>query len=150
MITGNTNMDIVIFQEMVESLSIKELRILNKNPALINRIKWISLQKNKEELVKIILDYGLETINCQNGDVWIGNKTELDKFSPSWADDSLPYNGYYFNFDKEFAPWARNFLLQDVRCNIWNKYLEKKLNDRSSKSQKNLTNNAEEYFGLYL
>lgn len=133
-------LDSKIFNELLDSLGVKELKVLKRHVDLTERVVEIC-KLTKMGLLKTIRDdYKFKVENCQNGDVWIEASDSVDGLTPDWIDDGqLPYTGWYLTFngdDNEFMPWARNMLLQEVRVNAWMRYMEHKLEVASGKSEK--------------
>lgn len=153
MTMGSTPMNGKVFRELLDGISTKELRILHKNQDLIDRVKEIS-NMTREQLVAAVKDgYGLEVTDCMNGDLWVGTD-DLEKVTPAWTKGKLPYGGWYLTFqqqDNDFDPWARYFLMQEVRTYIWSRYMEKKLGEKVSQKQYGpQIEDLAGHYGLYL
>lgn len=133
-----TGLDSKVFNSLLDPLSIKELKILKKNEDLIERVTDICKMSKMKLLVEIRDKYGFEVSNCQNGDVWIDGAASNEGLTPDWIKKGqLPFSGWYMRFngdDSEFVPWARNMLFQEVRINMWLRYMEHKLDKVSTKS----------------
>lgn len=146
-----------VFQELLDPFSDKEVAILHKNQDLVDRAKEISCMTREQLLATIKDGYGLEVTDCENGDLWI-TADALVGVTPAWTKGKLPYGGWYLTFqqsDNDFDPWARHFLMQEVRTYIWSRYMEKKLEERRilKRQRKQYGSQIEdlpEHYGLYL
>lgn len=134
---NKTGVDSKVFNELLDVLSAKELKILKKNEDLITRVTEICKLSKMSMFKHIKTDYGFKIDNCQNGDVWIDASEVTDPFVPEWIKPKqLVHSGWYLSFsgvENEFMPWARNLLLQEVRVNMWLRYLEHKLEMAANK-----------------
>jgi hypothetical protein len=133
-------LDSKMFSGLLDTLGVKELRILKKHDDLIERVVEICKFTKMGLLKTIRNDYKFEIQNCQNGDVWIEGGESVEKLTPSWiSKGQLPYAGWYLTFNGEndsFSPWARRILLQEVRINLWLRYMEHKIEIASIKPEK--------------
>ena len=124
-------LDSEVFNALLDSLGVKELKILKRHDDLVERVVEICKLSKMGLLKTIRNDYGFDVQNCNNGDVWISVPEETEKLTPEWIEKGqLPYCGWYLTFngdDNDFVPWARNMLLQEVRTNGWVRYMEHKL-----------------------
>jgi hypothetical protein len=140
---NKTGLDSKIFNELLDPLTAKELKILKKNGDLVTRVTEICKLTKMGMFKHIKNDYGFEITNCQNGDVWIDASDTTDTLVPEWIKEGqLTHSGWYLTFagdENEFMPWARNLLLQEVRVNMWLRYMEHKLDllVKSNHSKKN-------------
>lgn len=143
MLGNKAGLDSEVFNELLDSLSVKELKILKRHEDLIDRVVEICKMSKMELLQTIRNSYGFDVQNCNNGDVWIDATEEVEALTPEWIKKGqLPYSGWYLTFngdDNAFVPWARNMLLQEVRANGWMRYMEHKL-DLAAGEKKNLKN----------
>lgn len=113
-----------IFQSLLDGLSVKELAILRKHDDLLNRTLVISKMTEAMLLETVKEDYDLNAEEWQTGDVWISTEQIEDQI-PDWFKSQ--HCGWYLSFEQgEFDVWARTFLMQEVRINIWMRYLEHK------------------------
>lgn len=125
------------FQELLDGLSTKEIMTLKKHKDLIERIHDIVQMNEALVLQELREKYRLDLDLYQNGDVWIGTE-QLEDTIPDWFETS--HCGWFMNRGEgEFMEWARRFLMQEIRINIWIRYLE---------DQKNP--NLEPHYGTYL
>lgn len=128
-----------IFNSLLDPLPIRQLRILKKNDDLVERTTEICKMTKMGLLIELRDKYGFEITNCQNGDVWIDGDASNDGLTPDWIEQGqLPFAGWYMKFngeDNEFEPWARNMLFQEVRTNMWIRYMEHKIAEASKKTQ---------------
>lgn len=148
-LTGNAQNN---FIEMLVPLSAKELVALRKNPELIQRVKAIAIMPKESLLVEIKENFGFEIDMCLNGDIWIDTR-HLEDLYPSWVTRSkrLPFGGWYLSYDSEdnsFERWARGFLTQDVRTELWERYLEDKLEKMKNVNKK--SDSSDDIVGMYL
>lgn len=122
------------FKRLTSSLSTKELKILRKHPDLIERVSAISKMNVRELEAELKEEFSLEVEPSSNGDCWISTDA-LDPYVPEWA--KTGHCGWYMGFDDtsllgaDFEDWAQNFLLQEVRMNIWLRYMEHKKSGKS-------------------
>lgn len=155
MILGLTGANAAVFRKLVADLNSKELVALRRNEDLVARVKEISSMSQEQLVQEISEGYGLEVTSCMNGDVWIGTDA-LDDFRPDWAvkNRQLPFAGWYLTYepqDNEFEPWARAFLMQEVRIEVWARYLEKKIQKSEESHQQDVGPITEDmYFGMYV
>lgn len=133
-------LDSEVFNDLLDTLSVKELKILKRQEDLIERVVEICKMTKIVLLKTIREDYGFDVQNCNNGDIWIDASEDVANLTPEWIKKGqLPYSGWYLTFngdDNEFMPWARNMLLQEVRINGWTRYMEHKL-DVAATGKKN-------------
>ncbi len=130
-------LDSDVFNDLLDQLGVKELKILKRHDDLIERVVEICKMTKMALLQTIRNNYGFEVQSCNNGDVWIDVDDSVEALSPEWiTKGQLPYSGWYLTFngdDNEFVPWARNMLLQEVRTNGWMRYMEHKLDVAAGK-----------------
>jgi hypothetical protein len=112
------------FQNLLEGLSLKELRILRRYPDLSARVGEIARMTTPELIEALSEDYKLNPIDCHGGDVWITTR-KLEDSVPDWF--ATEHTGWMVSLtDGEFDAWAQHFLMQEVRINIWIRYMEYK------------------------
>lgn len=130
-------LDSKVFNDLLDPLTAKELKILKKNEDLIARVTEICKLSKMAMFKHIKTDYDFEISNCSNGDIWVDASDVTDKLVPDWIKPGqLSHSGWYLSFagvENEFMPWARNLLLQEVRVNMWLRYMEHKLDMATSK-----------------
>ena len=135
---NRTGLDSKIFSSLLDSLGIKDLKILKKNDDLVERVVEICKMSKMKLLMEIRDKYNFDVQNCSNGDIWIDGDDAVEGLTPDWIKKGqLPYSGWYLKFngeDNEFEPWARNMLFQEVRINMWLRYMEHKLDSVSEKN----------------
>lgn len=114
-------------QDLLDTLTNKELRILRKHADLRARVLHISKMDTLQifEELKDVFDLDIEFFN--NHDVWISTERVEDAI-PEWF-DSHHYGWFRSQTSGEFSEWAKNFLLQEVKINIWVRYMEHKKNE---------------------
>lgn len=112
-------------RELLEKLGDKELAILSKNQDLLERVKEISKMSYLHLNHVIGTQYGLKVDNWSGGDFLLST-AELDQKAPSWWGST--HIGWTFDTGNppQFCSWARDFLMQEVRINIWMRYIEYK------------------------
>ena len=118
---------------LLDILSNKELKVLRLYEDLREQVAKIS-RMNAGELIKVVEDrFGLEVSHTHvDSDLWIGFEDDLEALQPKWIKYS--HFGWYLTVeDGEFATWARDMLMQEVRVNIWMRYLRHK---RKSKKER--------------
>lgn len=132
-----TGVDSKVFNELLDSLSAKELKILKKNEDLVTRVTDICKLSKMSMFKHIKTDYGFKIDNCSNGDIWVDAGDVTDPLVPEWIKaGQLAHSGWYLSFagvENEFMPWARSLLFQEVRVNMWLRYMEHKLDMATSK-----------------
>lgn len=112
------------FQNLLDGLSTKELRILRKHEDLCDRISEITKLTDKALLETLKGDHKLVVENYHDGGIWVGTDPLLGNF-PAWHKST--HCGWYLTAKGgEYEDWARNFLMQEVRINIWIRYMEHK------------------------
>lgn len=119
-------------RDLLQKLSSKELEILLHHDDLLDRIKEIA-KMPKEELDQALrTNYKLKVDSWWAGDVLICASEEASK-PPSWWQDL--HIGWVFdaNDTDELCAWARDFLLQEVKINLWMRYIEHKKSKQKAK-----------------
>lgn len=125
------------FQDLLEGLSTREIIVLRKHTELIDRVREIANMNEPLILQELTEEYKLDVDLYQNGDIWIGTE-QLEDSIPDWFETS--HCGWFMNREEgEFLEWAKQFLMQEVRINIWTKYLEHQKDPKS-----------EPHYGTYL
>lgn len=113
--------------DLLRNLSYKELSILHKNPDLQRRVHDIARHTRPQLLHALSKDFGLTVSDCMTGDYFVGQEQALSDLIPEWLN---PLNfGFWVPGGVEdvcFIKWARNFLMMEVRTNLWIRYLEHK------------------------
>lgn len=114
----------VIFQGLLDGLSLKELKILRNHEDLLSRLLKISKMSDAELLEIIQEDYNLLSVDLCDGNVWVDTDSLQDNI-PEWFNST--HCGWHLDVQAgEFEVWARHFLAQEVRINIWIRYMEHK------------------------
>lgn len=112
------------FQILLDGLSLRELAVLRKHEDLVDRVKEITKMNEAALISTLQEDYDLEVQNLHSGDVWVGTNLIEDNI-PDWFEST--HCGWYLDLrEGEFHKWARELLMQEVRVNIWMRYLEHK------------------------
>jgi hypothetical protein len=116
------------FQKLLEGLSVKELEILRRYPELIDRVREIAKMTEVQALAVLKEDYRLEVDGHMNGDVWIATE-KLEDAIPDWFHSD--HCGWFKTVrDGELLEFAKSLMMQEVRINVWIKYLEHKKNPK--------------------
>ncbi len=111
-----------VFQILLDGLSTRELQVLRDHDDIVDQALEISKMSGGQLLEIIKEDYNLNPEKCHTGDVWIGTD-QLEDRIPEWFKSQ--HCGWYMSFcEGQFDTWARNFLMQEVRINIWMRHLE--------------------------
>ena len=113
------------YQKLLDGLSSKELEILQKNPDLITRVLEVTKMTEVQVLAELREEYDLEVDSFQTGEYWIGTEKVEDAI-PDWFKSS--HCGWFLNDTDAggLVEWAKSFLMQAVRANLWMRYLEHK------------------------
>ncbi len=126
-----------VFQGLLNGLAAEELGILRKNPELRDRVREITKMTTVQLEAELREEYNLEIDQYNSQDVWISTE-KLDDAIPDWFTTS--HCGWYTDSrNGEFMVWARDFLMQEVRINLWIRDMEDKKNPKPIS-----------YHGLYL
>ncbi len=115
------------FKKPLRAMSTKELVILWRNPDLIVRVKQIVNMFVVDAAAELQDEYGLEIDSFECGDMYVSTE-KLEGAVPDWY---RPFHvtGWLVSLeDGKFLDWAKDLLLQDVRINLWVRYLEHKKN----------------------
>jgi len=129
-------------QELLEKLSNKELRLIQKNSDLVDRIYEISKMDMNTASIILEEDFCLSLDDYEGNSCWVGIE-EIEKHLPKWI--RYTHVGWALEEIEEFMSFARDFFLQEVRINLWMRYYEHK--KTSKPNQKELGYSG---FGLYL
>ena len=112
------------YQRLLSGFSHKEINILQRHSDLIVRLREISKIDETAAKLELREEYDLEIDEYLSEDCTITTE-KLEDAIPKWF--SSNHCGWFMNdFDGNFLEWARNFLAQEVRMNIWLRYLEHK------------------------
>jgi hypothetical protein len=112
------------YQTLLDGMSTKEILILKKHPDLIDKVKDITKMTLLQLLAELKDEFNLEVDQYNSNDQWISTEN-LEDAIPEWF--TTNHCGWFKDSrDDEFLDWARNFLMQEVRINIWLRYLEHK------------------------
>ena len=114
------------YQRLLNGLSVKEIQILKRHPDLIAKVHEITKFTQVQISAELREEYDLEVDEYLTRDQWIGTE-KLEECLPDWF-TSVHCGWYISSHDNEFEEWGRNFLMQEVRMNIWLRYLEHKKN----------------------
>ena len=111
-------------QDLLKTLTSKELKILRNYEDLGDRVLAIS-KMDSQELIDELRDVHDLDIEFHGAfDIWISTEHVEDAL-PEWF-SSEHYGWFRSQKEDEFLKWAKNFLLQEVRINIWIRYMEYK------------------------
>jgi hypothetical protein len=118
----------LIFQGLLDGLSSEELVFLQKNSDLIKRVRAIAEMSVIEILREFREEYDLDVEQQGDGDFWVSTE-KLEDAIPDWFPSD---HVGWFKKPGDFQEWAQKFLMQDVRINIWVRYLEHKKKTQAS------------------
>ena len=111
-------------RDLLEGLSTKEVEILQKHSDLVDKTKEISRMTVVQLEAELTEEYDLEIDEHGPEGSWISTE-KVEKNLPEWYESN--HCGWFRNkANGEFLVWARGFLMQDVRINLWVRYLEHK------------------------
>ncbi len=128
---------------MLDALPSNELEILGHHSDLQDRIHEIvsmSVDKLTDTLTK---DFDLIVSQYGTGEVWI-DVEKLEDAVPDWLDTR--HFGWYI-FTSELIEFCRDFLMSEVRTNIYIRYLEHKQSLENTQSATRLLGDG---FGNYI
>jgi hypothetical protein len=119
-------------RDLLCKLPLKELDILVKHTDILGRVKNIAKMSYFHLEHLVTSQYGLKVDAWGSGDYYLG-VTGIDDRAPSWWHSD--HVGWIFHLGDtpQFTAWARDFLMQEVRINIWMRYLEYKRTELKSK-----------------
>jgi len=118
------------FQNLLDGLSAKEVIILRKHQDLMDKVMGICKMTQIQVEAELREEFNLEIDTYNSHDCWISTE-KLEDAIPDWF--ATNHCGWFKgNHDDEFMEWARDFLMQEVRTNIWIRYLEHKKNPKPS------------------
>jgi len=116
------------FQDLLDGLSTKEILIMRKHPELLGRVQEICKMTDVQIIAELEDEYDLEIDQYNSENKWVCTE-KLEDAIPDWF--STSHCGWFKDArNGEFEEWARDFLMQEVRINIWIKYLEHKKNPK--------------------
>jgi len=126
-----------VFQGLLNGLAAEEIIILRKHPDLRDSVREITKMTTVQLQAELQGEYNLEIDQYSSQDVWISTE-KLDDAIPDWFETC--HCGWWVPSQGEgFMQWARDFLMQEVRINIWIRDMEDKKNPKPMP-----------YHGLYL
>jgi hypothetical protein len=111
------------------SLTLREIGVLRRNKELVEEVQDIAKMTTAELIIELANNYDLEIERLVPGQVigesyWIGIE-QLEDAIPEWF--STTHDGWHkFDKDEDFSNWAKDFLLQEVRINMWIRLLEQR------------------------
>ncbi len=113
-----------LYMGILEGCSGKELRILKKHPDLIAQIKKIAQLDGEEITDRLETEHNLEITGFGQGRICI-NVERVEEKCPQWLrSDDLGW--FKDTANNEFLNWARHFLTQGIRVELWARYVEHK------------------------
>ncbi len=115
------------YQALLNGLSTREIRILRGHPDLVDTVQGI-IKMTSVQLLAELKEYKLEVDQYPTQDMWISLEN-LEECIPDWF--STNHYGWFVGSGDNFQEWARNFLMQEVRINIWVRYLMDRKEDKS-------------------
>ncbi len=111
------------YQALLNGLSTKEILILRQHPDLIDAVQNIIKMTSVQLLAELKEEYDLEADQHPTQDMYISTE-KLEVCIPDWF--LTDHSGWFVSSGDNFQEWARSFLMQEVRMNIWLRYLEHK------------------------
>ncbi len=124
-----------IMQHLLKDLSSLELDILRGYDDLMERTLEISRMSEKDLLDKIRESHYLLTEHTYGtGDVYVDADTVVESM-PKWIDMSGHFGWFLRLVNGEFSAWARRFLMQEVRINLWIRHMEQAKKRKHSEKQ---------------
>lgn len=112
-------------RDLLEKLSNKELQILVVHVDLLDRVKTIAKMSELHLDHVIRTEYGFRVDSWGAGD-YLLSVSKLEENAPSWWNSQHVGWTFQQNDVAQFCKWAREFLLEEVRINIWMRYIEHK------------------------
>jgi len=117
---------------MLQALPVNELVVLQKNEDLLERCVEIA-DMDVRELAPLLRDeYSIELAEFGNGEMW-ADTGGLDDAVPEWMEGRTRHCGWYIETAK-LLEFGQEFLMQEVRVNIYSRYLEHKSEKSGSDS----------------
>lgn len=112
-------------RELLEKLNNDELKILVKYPDLLERVKTIAKMSDfcLDHLIRT--NYGFRIDSWAAGD-YLLSVSELGQRAPDWCQSEHVGWTFHTGDVPQFCKWARDFLMQEVRINVWMRYIEYK------------------------
>ena len=135
-------------ETLLQGFSKKELVVLAKHPDFMTRIREIAQMHIGDVMTELRTSFGLDIEMFSEGGVCISSEGLADAI-PEWF--STYHCGWYKDTaGGEFLTWARQFIAQEVRINVWIEYLKHK--EEIAKAARNSLDEAElgEYYGTYV
>jgi hypothetical protein len=109
---------------LLESLSTKEIYIARQNPDLLTEIDKIAKSPILELVDRIRGEFEVDIMDI-DGAVWVDVKPIKHRVPEKYANSHF---GWWFDKEEnaEFEEWLRCFFLQEIRVNIWARYIAHK------------------------
>ena len=126
-------------QTLLSSFGSKELKLLQKSPDLIDKLHEISQMDENTAYIMLEEDFSLNMDEYGTA-CWVGTQNISDN-EPSWV--KTTHVGWAVSGMEEFMELARDLLAQQVRVNLWMRWVERK-----KKSKSHII--YDEDFGMYL
>jgi hypothetical protein len=134
-------------QELLDTFTTKEIRILRRYPDLIDRIYQISQMTNTSLLEVLDSEHDLRPAVSPAGtaDCWL-SLGKLNSRIPLWY--PVSHVGLWFDGKEgsDFREFGQFLLLQEVRVNLWMRYIEYK-KEKAKSSAVDLRSHWESYGG---
>ena len=129
------------FRELINCLTLEELKILKLDEDLIQRVKDV-LKLSAEDLREyMVRTWGLLVEECQNNDWWFDIEGVRER-CPKWSRATI--EGHYVDGD-DFVNWARMWIMQEIRVNINIKYIKELRAAAKEKKEKERRDLEEQY-----
>ena len=113
------------FLQLLDELPTNELKILEHHPDLIDAIRDLS-HGTLSELRSLLENQHKLEIEGTSIDGYYIDTAKLDDYWPEEASpEEVGYNSWWIEW-KDLLFWMKNFLLEEVRINIFFRYIEYK------------------------
>jgi hypothetical protein len=119
-------------RDLLCKLPLKELDILVKHMDILERVKNIAKMSSLHLDHLMTSQYGLKVDAWSDGDYYLGVTNIEDRAPRWWHSDHIGWT-FHTGDTAQFCAWARDFLMQEVRINIWIRYFEHKKAELKSK-----------------
>ena len=129
-------------KSLLAELSDKELDMLSDNPDLVEKIHSICVIDYNNAIIILEEDYDLTIEPYRDGGCWIGVEN-LEPDTPSWFNSM--HVGWSVNGTLELLDFFRRFILQEIRINLWIRYMQNLNKKKEEKKQLGAYG-----YGLYL
>lgn len=118
--------------KLLKTMSAKELRLLYRHRDLLPRIEELAGLSTADLVSEVETNYGLEIDYLPTGDITINPEEVIEEVFFCQLDD-YPTAGWGWDIDggwAELGNWARRFLLQEIKIELWFRYMVHKSKKR--------------------